>query len=443
GPKCDESNFRKDVIEAIQDLNVTQLRWPGGNFASGYHWIDGVGPVEDRPSKMELAWDSVETNRFGTDEFLDFCDKVGVEPHICTNMGTGTAEEAQNWVEYCNGSEETYYADLRRENGRDSPYKVKYWGLGNEMYGEWQIGQLDAEDYAKKARKYAKLMKRIDPSIELIAVGWDEDPEWNKKVLSELEDYIDYISIHMYVGNEEDDYYSYMGTSKKIESRLDMLEGVIDSVMSEVPKDERVKIAFDEWNVWYRAFKEDLLEERYNLEDALVVSMFLNSFLRHCDYVKIANQAQLVNVIAPIMTKKGDLFLQTIYYPFSILANYNKGVGLDVHVDCDSYKLEDEKEVPYLDVSASYDEEEGSLTLNVINRHREDSISTVIENQKGEVGNKVDIHELSAKDIKSQNNFEEKDNVGVIERTFDDASNRFSYEFPPHSLTTLELEVSE
>lgn len=442
GPKCDESGFREDVIEAIRDLNVTQLRWPGGNFVSGYHWIDGVGPVNDRPKKMELAWDSVETNRFGTDEFMEFCDKVGVEPHICTNMGTGTIEEAQNWVEYCNGSKDTYYAGLRRENGRDDPYEVKYWGLGNETYGEWQIGRMNAEDYAKKAREYAKVMKRVDPSIELIAVGW-EDPDWNRRVVSELKDYIDYISIHMYVGNEEDDYYRYMGTSKKIESRLNMLEGVIDSVMHEVPKNDRVKIAFDEWNVWYRTSNEDLLEERYNLEDALVVSMFLNSFLRHCDYVKIANQAQLVNVIAPIMTKKRDLFLQTIYYPISIFAGHNNGMGLDVYVECNSYDLDNKLEVPYLDVSASYDEKGRSLTLNVINRHKKDSISTTIENQKGELSNRVEVYEVGGVDIKAENNFEEKDNVNITRRTVDDASNNFSYEFPPHSLTTLKFKVSE
>lgn len=442
-PRSQEDGFRQDVLNAISDLGITQIRWPGGNFVSGYHWQDGVGPVENRPHKRELAWNSVETNRFGTDEFIDFCKKANVEPFICTNMGNGSMDEAQGWVEYCNGGQDTYYANLRRKYSEENPYKVKFWGLGNEVYGEWQIGHMEAEKYAKKAKEFGKVMKRTDSSIELVAVGGD-DPAWNRKVVEELQGEVEYISTHMYLGNEEDDYYRYMASSKLIESKLKTLEGVIDSVMNEVPKPERMKIAFDEWNVWYRTTaEEDQLEEVYNLEDALVVSMFLNSFIRHCDRVKIANQAQLVNVIGMMITGKDRLVKQTVYYPFKAFANHNKGVGLDIYLDCENYSEEELGDVPYLDVSASYNKKGNTLTLNVVNRKKEDSIDVKIENQKGKLKGIKKVLEVNGEDIKSRNTSQEKNQVDITEVEMKADSNEFNYEFPPRSLTLIKMEISD
>lgn len=453
-PRSDEDNFRKDVIEAVQELNIPLLRWPGGNFVSGYHWMDGIGPVKDRPKKLELAWNTTESNKVGTDEFMDFCKKAGVEPYICVNMGNGTMEEAQNWIEYSNSNKDTKYGNLRRKNGHKKPYKVKYWGLGNEIYGERQIGHKEAEKYAKEAREYGKVLKRVDPSVDLIAVGAGK-PEWDRKVLKELGRDVEYISTHLYLGNEENDYYKYMSSSERIESHLNTLESVIDSVMHETPKKERPKISFDEWNVMYKGWQEysnvpreeidfaDLHEEVYNLEDALVVSMFLNSFIRHCDTVKMANQAQLVNVIGPIMTKRNDLLKQTIYYPFKIYAEHNSGYGLDVFVDCKSYESNDFEEVPYLDVSGSYNEEEEALILNVVNKHIKSEISVEIKNQSGDLDSTAEVYEVNGEDIKDRNTFEEKKQVDIEEKKVEEISNDFTYTFPPHSFTSIKFGISK
>lgn len=444
-PRSDEDGFRGDVIESVRDLGISQIRWPGGNFVSGYHWQDGIGSEGERPTRMELAWGATESNKFGTDEFMKFCDKAGVDPYLCVNMGTGTLDEAQRWVEYCNGEGDTHYAKMRTKLGEEKPYRVKYWGLGNEVYGEWQIGHMSAEDYAKEAKEYAKVMKRTDPSIELIAVGagsdWPNCLSWNRTVVEELAGKADYIAPHMYVGNEDDDYYRYMGTSEKIKSTLDMIEGIIDSKMFDEPEEERMKIAFDEWNVWYRTTSEDRLEEKYNLEDALVAGMFLNAFIRHCDSVKIANQAQLVNVIPLMTTEKDDLVKETIYYPFSVISNHNSGYGLDVHLDCETYEYEESKETSYLDVSASYNPEEKTLALNVINKRKEDPVSVEIDNQTGDLKSPAHAFEVNGDNPKVQNTFEEKYNVRTIRKTIDQVSNNFVYDFPPHSLTTLKFEI--
>jgi len=319
-PQADEDGFRKDVIKTAHELNVTQLRYPGGNFVSNYHWLDGVGP--ERVPRMELAWHRLETNEFGTNEFMKFVNKVGAKPYFTVNMGTGTMTEAQRWVEYTNVKEGPYYAELRKKHGYEEPWNIKYWSLGNEMDGFWQIGHLNAEDYSKKARETAKVMQLTDPSIKLIAAGSSNfrpgaNPmEWNRKVLEELKDVVDYLALHIYVGNPNDNYYNFMSTPQVLEDRTKIVEGLIREVMSRADRGDRppIKIAWDEWNVWYRARAgesmtgERALEEHYNLEDALVVSGFLNAFVRNADIVKMANMAQLVNVIAPIFTNKDDMY---------------------------------------------------------------------------------------------------------------------------------------
>src|SRR6056300_1553389 len=231
-PLADENGFRKDVLEAAKDLNVTLTRYPGGNFVSNYHWEDGVGPT--RVPRMELAWSRLETNQFGTNEFMDFAKKLGTEPYFAVNMGTGTIEEAQRWVEYTNVKGKSYYSKLREEHGYPEPHNIKYWSLGNEMDGSWQMGHLNAEDYTKKAREAAKLMKLTDPSIKLIAAGSSNyrsnaDPnEWNAKVLEELRDVVDYLAIHMYVGNPDDNYYNFMSTPLVMEQRTKLIKGLIN-----------------------------------------------------------------------------------------------------------------------------------------------------------------------------------------------------------------------
>ena len=330
-PLADSDGLRKDVMEAVRNLHVSQIRYPGGNFVSNYHWLDGVGP--DRIPRMELAWQRLETNEFGTNEFMNFVNKVNADPYFTVNMGTGTIEEARRWVEYTNVKEGPYYAELRKKHGYPDPYDIKLWSLGNEMDGFWQMGHLNAEDYSKKAREAAKLMKLTSPDIKLIAAGSSNyrpgaDPnQWNETVLSELKDVVDYIALHIYVGNPDNNYYNFMSTPLVMEDRTKIVKGMIARQMATADRGDRdpIYIAWDEYNVWYRARAGEsmqgtrALEEHYDLEDALVIAGFLNVFIRNADVVKMANLAQLVNVIAPIFTSKDDMFLQTIYFRFNFL----------------------------------------------------------------------------------------------------------------------------
>jgi len=456
--QADAKGFRKDVLEAIKGLNVPVVRYPGGNFVSNYHWLDGVGP--ERTPRMELAWQRLETNAFGTNEFVEFARAVGTEPYFAVNLGTGTIEEAQRWVEYCNVKEGPYYAELRRKHGYPEPHHIKYWGLGNEMDGPWQMGHLNAEDYCKKAREAAKLMQRTSPEIRLIAAGSSNyragaDPDlWNSTVLHELRDVVDYIALHVYVGNPDDNYYNFMAAPGIVDQLTKVVKGMIDREMVHANRGERepVYIAWDEYNVWYRArggrfaVGTRALEEHYNLEDALVVAGILNAFVRNADVVKMANMAQLVNVIAPIFTDERRLFKQTIYYPLQLFAQNVHGTSLDVFVDCDTYDTERfslgmgetttvRKGVPYLDVSAA--NEGGRVTICVVNRHKDTAIATQILAQEGRFTGPVEVYEVNGPDIKTMNDFGNEPIKTVRKPDVTGAGQSIQYSFPPHSFSLL------
>jgi alpha-N-arabinofuranosidase len=441
----DSNGYRKDVFEAIKGLNVTILRWPGGNFASNYHWMDGIGPRDQRPKRLEMAWGTVETNRFGTHEFLNYSEMLGNEPYICANLGTGQWAEAQQWVEYCNIAEGTAMTDLRKRNGRAQPWKVKYWGLGNEMDGSWQMGHRSAEDYGKFALETAKLMRLTDPSIKLIAAGSSDFGTganwtgWNRTVLEYLKNYVDYLSLHTYVVNRDNDYYEFLTSSLLLADRTKTAEGIIRMALSGEPASKKIHIAWDEWNVWYRARgnKERgrrILEEKYNLEDALVVATFLNTFINHAHIVKMANMAQIVNVIAPIFTDENGLFLQTIYYPLQLFARNSRGVALELFVDSPTYQSKRFDAVPYLDSSAALDN--GVLVLNVVNRHRDQSIDVEIEAEDKQFGGSYAVSEVNGPDIKSENTFGVT-NVKAAQKTVSVNGRKLRYSFPPHSYTMI------
>lgn len=459
-PLSDEQGFRKDVLEAVKGLKVSHVRYPGGNFVSNYHWLDGVGPRNERIPRMELAWARLEPNTFGTNEFIQFCRKVGTEPYLSVNMGTGTIEEAQRWVEYCNVKGGSYYAELRKKHGFQEPYNIKYWSLGNEMDGFWQMGHLSAEDYSKKAREAAKLMKLTSPDIKLVAAGSSNyrpnaDPdEWNATILHELRDVVDYIALHIYVGNPDNNYYNFLSTPLVCEKRTKLVRGMINEEMSKADRGSRnpIYIAWDEYNVWYRARTEEsmqgtrALEEPYNLEDALVIAGFLNVFVRNADVVKMANMAQLVNVIAPIWAEKKGIYKQTIYYPLSLFANNMKGTSLDVFVDCETYNTEEffiglgesktrQTNVPYLDVSAAYNN--GEVVLCVVNRNKDKAITTDILSQTGEFTGTFKVFEVNGPDVKATNNFD-KENVKTVEKPDISArGSKITYSFPAHSFTMI------
>jgi alpha-N-arabinofuranosidase len=448
-PLSDADGFRQDVLEAARALRMPLLRWPGGNFVSGYHWQDGIGPKDRRPRRIELAWHGEESNRFGTDEFIQYCRTLGTEPYICVNLGTGTIDEAQAWVEYCNGTGNTYWANLRRENGHPEPYGVRYWGLGNEMYGQWQLGALPSDEYTRKAVEFAKVMKLTDPAIQLVSCGQNGWQDWDRIVLEGLAPYVDYHSIHLYTGSS--DYDQNVFAPHQAERAIKICQALIDQVRYNQQISHPIAIAYDEWNVWYRARgAESRLEERYDLADALAVATYLNIFVRHCPSVKVANLAQLVNVIAPIFSSPLGLYLQTIYHPLRLIAEHTRALALDVFVDSPTASLPAEPAgagrltriadlgpFKLLDVAATGDETRRELTLVVVNRHRSDAIPATIRLTDGVFGPEVRVSEVNGPDVGSTNSFEQPNLVGVAERVLPAQGSDLEYRFPAHSVSVL------
>ncbi len=478
---ADEQGFRLDVLEKIKELNVPILRWPGGNFVSGYHWTDGIGPKENRPKRRELAWDTVESNRFGSREFMELIHRIGSDAYICVNLGLGTPEEAAAWVEYCNSTTDTCWANLRRKDGGDKPFKVKYWGLGNEIYGKWQLGHKSAEDYAKVAFEAAKMMKCVDPQIKVIACGAN-NPDWDRTVLEVLwsygiyhRDILDYISIHRYDGDGS--YYGLLAAPQAMDRDLRALEGVIMSLQKKFNSPRRPAIAFDEWNVWYRKSSirrkaekdfregEDLLEEFYNLRDALYIGCVLNLFQRHADWVKMANMAQLVNVIAPIFATPEGSYYQPIYWPMKLYRQLHHNIALNVRCDAETYNLADvpeiidpveefragnreEQNVPYLDVSATCSEDKRSITISVVNRHHNEAIESLIDlgNYQPAEGKIYTINgdePLGYALLPDGKNISENkynpEACEVTEDLLERVGSKITYSFPAHSITLLVL----
>jgi alpha-N-arabinofuranosidase len=453
-PLSDSDGFRKDVLDAVKGLNVSVLRWPGGNFVSGYNWEDGIGPKDKRPVRRDDAWGALESNQFGTDDFLRYCERTGAVPYICINAGLGTVEQARHWVEYCNEPAHTHYADLRRANGRDQPWNVKIWGLGNEIDGPWQLGHKNAADYAKFAAQAATAMRRADESIKLIASGSSNFGPgadwigWNRTVLETLKNDIDYISLHTYIGNRTNDFEHFLAASSDIDRRIEIVKGLIQAAEETQTKRHPIYIAYDEWNVWYRAFGNTEfeigrtgVEEHYNLEDALAMGMFLNAFFRHADIVRLANLAQLVNVIAPIFTNQQGLFLQTIYFPIAEYGKQRNAKSLDVLASGPSYAYEG-RSVPYIDASATYDSGAHRVRLNVLNRSKDQDIPVRIDNVSGTFSGEAAVWQMTGPDLKADNTFgSEKVRPATTSARLAPSGAGFAYTFPKHSLTILTLTV--
>jgi alpha-N-arabinofuranosidase len=378
-PLSDAEGFRTDVLDLLRDLRMGVLRWPGGNFASNYHWTDGIGPKDSRPHRPELAWGGVDTNRFGTDEFLRYCAAVGTDPYICLNMGTGTLEEALGWIEYCNEKRRTHWAERRAANGRAEPYGVAYWGLGNEMYGQWQVGALSAEEYVAEATRWARAIRMLDPDVKLVSCGMNGWNDWDRVVVDGLAGLVDLHSLHIYTGS--DDYWTNVLQPLQAERAIRCASGLIERA-GYVQKLDRVpRIAYDEWNVWFRT-DDGTLEERYDFSDALAVGTYLNVFVRNCAWVAMANLAQMVNAIAPIVTTPETAAVQPIYYPVLLHAQAALDYAVDLHVDGPTvsplepgapksrwpHRVDDLGPFPLVDAAATVSADAGRIALTLVNR---------------------------------------------------------------------------
>lgn len=443
-PHADASGLRPDVLDALRRLNMPVMRYPGGNFVSGYRWRDGVGPKEERPARMELAWHDLEPNTFGTNEFVDFCRRLGTEPYLAVNAGDGDMREARDWLEYCNGTKDTALVKLRRAHGFDAPHGVRYWGVGNEVDGPWQIGYKTPEEYARTYTEFAKVMKWTDPSVKLLASGislWDESAVERVKLLMEhAAAHIDYLAIHWYVGNNalrgyrDDDFASYMALSERIEDMLVATEGMLRAMSRTLRLGREVPIAVDEWNVWYRTGNEEKLEEVYNLEDALMTGVQMNAFIRHARSVKMANIAQVVNVIAPILTRPDGLVLQSIFYPFELYSRFAGDTALDVFWSGDTFSTPEHTGLRVLDVAATLNTQTDELALFVVNRSLEASEATLSLSARASGGRAFVVN---GPDIKATNTFEAPDRVGVRGAELKVDGNTLPYTFEPHSVTVL------
>jgi alpha-N-arabinofuranosidase len=423
---ADANGFRKDVLEEIQKLQVPIIRYPGGNFVSGYHWLDGVGPKQDRPKVLDKAWNTLETNQFGINEFLAWCKIAGTQPLLGLNLGTGTPESAAALVEYCNIEKGTKWSDLRRKHGVADPYQVKHWCLGNEMDGPWQIGHMSAAEYGEKAADAARQMRYVDSSLKLIACGSSGPTmptylEWDREVLEQCYDYVDAISLHRYFDNTSEtggDSAKFLALNLSMERQIGEVAAVCDYVQGHKRSPKKLWLSFDEWNVWYRARsgpamdgdrKEapHLLEEVYNLEDALLVGGLLNSLLRNSNRVRVACLAQLVNVIAPIMTNSNGLYRQTIYYPYNWALQYARGAVLDVLVEPGpSYEVPGYGQVPYLDVAGTINPDDGKVSVFILNRDLSKSHQLEL-NWEAKAGSRLlTSYVLTGSDLKAVNGFD-------------------------------------
>ncbi|KAK8850310.1 hypothetical protein IAR55_004227 [Kwoniella newhampshirensis] len=433
--------WRKDVMRHLAkggELEIPMLRWPGGNFVSNYHWQDGIGPVSQRPKRIELAWLSDESNKFGTDEFIDYCRATGCEPYICLNMGSGTFEEALAWVEYCNGVGDTYWANLRRKNtGRNEPHAVKYWGLGNEMWGPWQVGNMLPFEYIRKAQQWAHALKLVDPSVKLVSCGETGATDWDREVIQTLISWADLHSIHFYtmIGHAKGsnvlgfDYEKNVFGPAAAEKHIEVCKSLIDmaniSRVTQGMPAKDMKICFDEWNVWddvkAPGTGSNGLEQTYDYTDMLGFCAWLNVLVRKHKDIGIACLAQSVNVISPLMTRPNGILKQTLYHPLALFSKYMKnghllqvpsfpdvyeGPSFPVYIQQGSYKPS------YIDTVAVLVKTPNGLSirLSVLNRHPEADWKAVVKIHGFKLKH-VEIHEIYSDDLAAVNTWDKPDTI--------------------------------
>jgi len=431
-PEANEMGFRKDVLNLVKELDVPIVRYPGGNFVSAFNWEDSVGPVENRPKRLDLAWKSTEPNWVGMKEFTQWADLAGTEVMMAINLGTRGLEEARNLVEYCNFEGDSYWSDLRKSHGKKDPYNYKVWCLGNEMDGPWQTGHKTATEYGRIASETARSLRQLQPDLELVCCGSSTKnmptfPDWEREVLEHCYNDVDYISLHQYYRNDENDLSTFLASSMDMDDFIETVIATCDYVKGRKRSKKNMMLSFDEYNIWYHSSEQDkksrpwqiappLLEDVYNFEDALVIGTLLNSLIRHADRVKMACMAQLVNVIAPIMTEnEGPAWRQTIYWPYYYASRYGRGVSLGILNKSPCYNNKKYGDVPYLDISGVWNTEKKQIALFMVNRSDSESVNINLT-LSGFKGLKLNQHKkMDGFDIKLANSKANPDAVSPSE----------------------------
>lgn len=471
-PQADAQGFRTDVLELVRELNPSILRYPGGNFVSGYNWEDGVGPVEARPRRLDLAWQSTEPNTFGTNEFIDWCSKAGIEPMLAVNLGTRGADAARNLVEYCNHPSGTAWSDLRREHGWDDPHDVKFWCLGNEMDGPWQMEAKTATEYGRIATEAAKMMKWVDPNIELAACGSSARTmqtygSWEDTVLEHCFEHVEYISLHTYLNDFKGETEALLASPDLMDSFIEEVVAIADAVAARRRSDKRIMLSFDEWNVWYRTRGSDrtesgwpvappILEEIYTMKDALAFGGACIALLNHADRVRVACLAQLVNAIAPIMTETGGAaWRQTIFHPFAHFSRYGRGRVLRAQVESPGYATSyfDPRgaeefryplpDVPYLKL-AVVDDEAGGINVFALNRSLDSSLEFDLDARNFPDLTLVEALTMNHTDLEATNTAEQPQRVSpTILDTIKISGSTLHASLPPASWNLLRLNQNQ
>jgi len=439
-PLADENGFRKDFVQLIKDLHIPVVRWPGGNYVSGYNWEDGIGPKDQRPARLDLAWHQLDNNQMGTDEYAKLCSLIGAENFVCINAGLGTLDQARHWIEYCNYPKGTYYSDLRRKYGNEQPFNVKYWSLGNEIDGPWQLGQKDAEDYCKFALEAAKVMRSVDANVKFIADGAsnyrtnNDWIAWNDYVLQHMAGSIDYLSVHRYVREVipgDRSFSATMSLGLDIDQKIDVIKALIEKAMMETGARRPVYISFDEWSAGGGG------PGGATLTGSLMVAQHLNSFIRHADIVKMANITMLSSLVGT--SPDGD-YKNALYCPFYLYSNNSRGTALDVYVGCEKYSNKAFKDIPYLDVTAVFNDTAKTLVVNVVNRSESNAITSDVLLQSGEYTGSATVKEINGDSVTATNT-KTNEAVAITTREIQFSGNDIKYSFPAHSFTQMLIPV--
>lgn len=433
-PLANKDGFKTNFIDAMKELKVTNMRWPGGNFLMGYNWQDGIGPKDKRPARINMAWGGIDNNHVGTDEWFALNDAIGCENVVCVNLGLGSIMEAAHWLEYCNYPQGTYFSDLRAKNGHKEPYKAKIWDLGNEVDGKpWELGHKNAEDYIETAREAAKAMKAVDNSIDLVGCGsswyspntWDE---WNRKVLMGIGDKIKYLSIHSYWENSPD-YYSFMGGSARtFEDRIKITANEITSVSTTQNFKNPIFLSVDEWGTFAR-----------NFQSALPIAQSFNAFLRHADVVKMTNFTLMTSLLGN--DKDKGTFKTPVYYIFKAFSNNCLGNSIDTYVQSDTFSTDKYKGIQYLDVSATYSKDNHVAYINVVNRHKEKAISATIVSSSLPFTESAEASLITSNEITQNFEYDKQKQYEPLKSQVNTNGNQFAFSFPPHSFTQIKVKI--